>query len=98
MKHGALFIIDVEANMSGNTVTDLKLVPMFVNRLGLNRLHEHSLVWDANMRLMHLDGSGAVTRFCKFVNSMSAKDGGKGAVKLRVVEDQSVPGAPVLSV
>lgn len=92
---GALILADVDAE-SGD-LQALRLVPTFVDRLRLRRLREGSRVWDPASESMRAV-PGAAHRFASFVDALSVKDAGPGgeAIRLRVWDDDGVPGGPVL--
>lgn len=101
---GALFLVDV--NVSDGTLTQLCLIPTFMNRLQLQRVQQRSYkCWDPTVSRMveRIDGA---TELCEAINHLSRLDAGSVsdndpvsgvAVELRVEDEwASAPGGPVL--
>lgn len=96
-KSGGIIIVDLNAEKA--ILAELRIVPMFMDRLQLKRLQNDSNVWRPNSQSMKIK-SKRVEDLAEFINAMSELDVGLGRtekLKFRVVEDDiGVPGGPIL--
>ncbi|KAL7526652.1 hypothetical protein ACHAXR_003529 [Thalassiosira sp. AJA248-18] len=95
---GGIYIADVEAT-SGNFI-QLQIIPMYMNRLRLERYRKGSKMWSPNeQRLVVDDNKGK--DMASFINNLSEIDAGRDKTALTVEyidEDYSgLPGGPVLA-
>ncbi|KAL3666294.1 hypothetical protein V7S43_008545 [Phytophthora oleae] len=104
---GALFLVDLDVN--DGTLSQLCLVPTFMNRLSLQRVKTNSYErWDPlrSQTVEHVDG---ITELCRTINELSRMDSGVDRIDTRKSEHEgipvelriddnwaSVPGGPVL--
>ena len=93
-RRGGIFVVDLD-KQSG-TLQDLRIVPMFMNRLRLERWTEDSLVWKPNQRRMESKPNSQ--DLCDFVNKESIRDALRGEALLldHQESDKEIPGGPVL--
>jgi poly-gamma-glutamate capsule biosynthesis protein CapA/YwtB (metallophosphatase superfamily) len=94
---GGIFIADIDAG-SGN-LRQLQIVPMFMNRLRLERYKKGSQLWSPNQkRLVTNEEKGK--DLCTFINELSLIDAGneKAALTVKYVDESksNIPGGPVL--
>jgi poly-gamma-glutamate capsule biosynthesis protein CapA/YwtB (metallophosphatase superfamily) len=95
-KLGGLFLVDMDAETGD--FCHLKIVPMFMNRLRLERYNKASLLWKPNERILQSDPSKSQD-FCRFLNELSQFDAGRSGQALELVHvesDPEIPGGPVL--
>lgn len=97
---GGLFLVDIDAE--AGDFHQLRIVPMFMNRLRLERYNESSLLWKpSNARILQRDPPSKSKYLCRFVNGLSQFDAGSGGQALELVHvdvefDPEIPGGPVL--
>ena len=91
---GGIFVVDVDG--SSGDLEQLRIVPMFMNRLRVERYTRDSKLWNPSSRSLHADPNKS-EHLCHFLNRMSKVDGGSGALHLEHAdEDSNIPGGPVL--
>jgi hypothetical protein len=92
-------VADIDAS-SGN-LKQLQIVPMFMNRLRLERWRKGSQMWSPNQKWLVNDEEKGKD-LCAFVNKLSLIDAGskKAALTVKYVDESksSIPGGPVLNV
>lgn len=93
---GGIYIVDLEK--STGHFQQLRVVPMFMNRLRLDRFTPSSRTWQPNGRmLVHNPNKSA--EFCDFINKLSLLDAGgrQNALLLEHIQsDPQIPGGPIL--
>lgn len=93
---GGIYIVDLDAR-SGQ-LQELRVVPMFMNRLRLDRFTPVSRIWQPNRRVLEHNPKKS-KEFCDFVNKLSLLDAGgrENALYLKHCEmDPQLPGGPIL--
>uniref|UniRef100_A0A7S4RXS8 Capsule synthesis protein CapA domain-containing protein n=1 Tax=Ditylum brightwellii TaxID=49249 RepID=A0A7S4RXS8_9STRA len=94
---GGIFIADVDA--SSGKLKQLQIVPMFMNRLRLERYKKGSQIWSPNQKHLVTDDEKGKD-LCTFINELSLIDAGseKAALTVKYVDESksSIPGGPVL--
>jgi poly-gamma-glutamate capsule biosynthesis protein CapA/YwtB (metallophosphatase superfamily) len=92
-----IYVVDVDAN-SGK-FQQLQIVPMYMNRLRLERFIPSSSIWRPNQRRLEQNPNNSKD-FCDFLNEISLLDAGgrENALLMEHREsDPQLPGGPVLS-
>jgi poly-gamma-glutamate capsule biosynthesis protein CapA/YwtB (metallophosphatase superfamily) len=93
---GGIYVVDVDPS-TGN-FKELRVVPMFMNRLRLERFTSDSAVWKPNARRLQRDPRLS-QNFCDFINNLSEMEAG-GSGNALILEhfdsDPQIPGGPVL--
>jgi len=93
---GGIYLVDLDP--SSGTFRQLRIVPMFMDRLRLRRALPSSAMWRPQQRRLERDPS-KIKDFCRFLNDMSRMDAGgkEGALELQYIEaDEQLPGGPIL--
>lgn len=88
---GAVFVIDMDD--SSKSLTDLTLIPFFMDNLQLHRYTSTSFLYDPN-RCIYTNNTSLMPQFCWAVNRFSYKDAGGGLPLL--LEEAGPADAPVL--
>ena len=97
VRTGALFVVDI-AETDG-MLEQVRLVPMYMDRLRLRRLQSNAAVWSPRNAEL-ITNPRAPKEFLDFVNRMSRLDSGRSldALNLTLVEeDPQIPDGPVLT-
>ena len=96
-KLGGIYVADIDP--STGYFKQLMVIPMFMNRLRLERFTERSQIWNPNERRL-VKGNERGSDLANFVNKLSVIDAGgeDSALKVRYVkvEESPVKGGPVL--
>ena len=96
---GGIYVADIDAS-SGN-LKQLQIVPMFMNRLRLERWRKGSQMWSPNQKWLVNDEEKGKD-LCAFINKLSLIDAGskEAALTVKYVDESksSIPGGPVLNV
>lgn len=95
-KLGGIYVVDLDS--ASGDFQQLKVVPMYMNRLRLCRFTPSSRIWQPNQRVLVHNPNKSV-EFCDFVNELSIFDSGgrKNALLLEHIEsDPAIPGGPIL--
>ena len=93
---GGIYVADF--NIETGNLKDLRIIPMFMNRLRLERYVPTSKIWKPNQHQLKEDPM-LTQDMCRFMNKMSNLDaGGKDAALLmsHVDLDPMIPGGPIL--
>lgn len=94
---GGIYIADIDS-VSGD-LKQLQIVPMFMNRLRLERYKKGSQIWSPTQNRLVADQEKG-KELCAFVNKLSLIDAGseKAALTVKYVDESksSKPGGPVL--
>ena len=93
---GGIYIADFDQT-TGN-FSQLRIVPMFMNRLRLERYKKGSKVWRPNERRLLIDRERSID-MAAFINRLSELDAGGKDNALTVEhldEDSTIPGGPIL--
>jgi hypothetical protein len=92
----AMYVVDFHAE--SNAFRQLRIVPMFMNRLRLERFTPASRIWrPQKVALEHNPNKGK--EFGDFINHLSLSDagGGENALQLKYCDtDPQIPGGPIL--
>lgn len=96
-KLGGLYVVDMDAE-SGNFL-QLRIVPMYMNRLRLERFTKSSQIWSPNTRRMESVPSKSED-LCRFINGLSRLDAGSDGTPLLLehvdAATSEIPGGPLL--
>lgn len=93
---GGIYIVDLDP--SSGKFQQLRVVPMYMNRLRLDRFTTDSRIWKPRRRVLEHNPNESV-EFRDFVNKLSLMEAGgrKTALLLEHCEsDPQVPGGPIL--
>jgi poly-gamma-glutamate synthesis protein (capsule biosynthesis protein) len=93
---GALYVVDLHAT-NGN-LKELRIVPMYMNRLQLKRYSPPCYMWHPKERML-VKSLDKARDFVSFLNQLSVSDAGgtPNALKVKYVEnDPQIPGGPIL--
>ena len=93
---GGIYLADI--NRVSGEFEELRVVPMYMNRLRLERFTSSSRIWQPNRRILQHDPNKS-KEFCEFINELSLLDAGgqENALMLEHVEsDSQIPGGPIL--
>jgi poly-gamma-glutamate capsule biosynthesis protein CapA/YwtB (metallophosphatase superfamily) len=94
---GGIYVVDIEA--SSAKFKQLRIVPMYMNRLRLERFTTSSSIWRPYQRRLEQNPNNNKD-FCDFLNELSLLDAGgrKNALLMEHREsDPQLPGGPVLT-
>lgn len=97
-KLGGIYVVDLHT-LTGN-FHQLRMIPMFMNRLHLERYQPSiSYIWKPNMKQVQQDTTKSVD-WCNFINKLSKLDSGNDDTTAlmmdHVNEDPQIPGGPIL--
>lgn len=100
---GGIFVADLDAD--SGFFRQLRVVPMYMNRLRLERYKKSSGLWRPNEKRLEVN-SAKTEEFCRFINSLSRNDSRSGvsgsskdhgALLLEHFDsDSEIPGGPIL--
>ena len=93
---GALYVVDLNA-INGD-LRQLRIVPMYMDRLQLKRYSPPCHIWHPNARML-VKSFDKARDFGSFLNQLSSSDAGssKNALEVEYVEsDSQIPGGPIL--
>ena len=92
---GGIFLVDVDP--TNGDFQELRIIPMRMNRLRLERFVPSSKIWQPRQRRL-LHNPQYIDEFCEFVNGLSKVDAGStnALIMKTVVSDPQVPGGPIL--
>lgn len=93
---GGIYVVDLD--LESGDFEQLRVVPMYMNRLRLDRFTPSSRIWQPNRRVLVHNPSKSV-EFCDFINKLSVVDAGgrENALLLEHVDsDPQIPGGPIL--
>lgn len=93
---GGVFVVDLDTETAD--FEQLRLVPMYMNQLRLERFTKDSLLWRPNEKRYEKNPNKS-KEFCTFINDLSKTDAGSGnhALLLEHIDaDTQIPGGPVL--
>jgi len=93
---GGVFVIDL--NASTGDFEELRLVPMYMNQLRLERFTKDSLLWKPNENRYEKNPNKSKD-FCAFINELSRNDAGSQGQALILEHcdaDSQIPGGPIL--
>jgi len=95
-KLGAIYVVDM--NTASGDFVQAKIVPMFMNRLRIERFTPSSKLWKPNERMLQVEPQKSVD-LARFINQLSRTDSGMEQPQMvleHVDEDDEIPGGPVL--
>jgi len=93
---GGVFVVDL-ATPTGD-FEQLRLVPMYMNQLRLERFTKDSLLWRPNENRYEKNPNKS-REFCAFINQLSKTDAGSADRALLLEHydtDSQIPGGPIL--
>ena len=93
---GGIYVVDLDR--TSGEFQQLHVIPMYMNRLRLDRFTPASRIWQPNRRALVHNPNKSV-EFCDFINKLSLFDAGgqKNALMLEHVDsDPQIPGGPIL--
>lgn len=94
IKLGGLYVVDYV----DDRFLQLRIVPMYMNRLRCERWTADSKIWKPRSREL-VSQPTLIFQFCEFLNKLSDKDAGgrQAALEMEQVDfDHSIPGGPIL--
>jgi hypothetical protein len=95
MTIGGVFVVDMA---STGAFQQLRIVPMFMNTLRLERFTTDSMIWKPNEKRYERNPNKS-KEFCQFINGLSKIDAGTEDRALLLEHydtDRQIPGGPVM--